>query len=374
MVIEEELLGERYRLKGDGGPVMLTQAQKNARALFLKEIHYKNGYHKIEACPSCGQGSKFIKISQVDRRGLPADIVVCDKCGFCFKMNILKPSSSRFHYENVSYVLRGKGAALDCADTDFLSRLKSFAYPRYSFISHFLRLEPGRDLIAELGCNDGANLLPWKEAGFEVLGIDLDPKIVEFGRKKGLDLISGDFMDYDFSLRKPRLLILSHILEHVTDINMTLERLRKIIDPDGYLFIESPGIRVHGLNNTLAYFDTEHNYNFDMKAVKSIFERHLFKVLYADEYIRAICTPGGNGASSASNDISFSLNKIAAGVISKFVKFLRRLNDLDLRHLLKKGESKSIDTVLLSKLQTLYFRLYYAAITDERRERKGADR
>lgn len=361
MMITEKLLSERYRFKEDYVPYQLLQSQKDARKLFLDNIHKKNEYVIMTECPYCNNNS-FIKISEIERRWLPSEIVICKSCDGCFKLNVMSLRANEYHYEKISYILRGKEISDDAIEMLFWKRVKSYAYPRFNFILSFIELKPERDLVAEFGCNDGANLYPWHERGFNALGIELDNEMVEFGKRKGLNLIYGDLLDYNFSEKNPGLIILSHVLEHVRDCNGVLEKLHEVLKPDGCLFIEVPGIKSHGLRNPLLYFDVEHNYYFDLNSLSKLLKRHAFKLIYADEYVRVLCTPNQEKSIiKASKKVPVSLKRIIASVLKKFVDVLSFKRE-DLYDLLKKGEGNSFRIRILNKIQAMYFHYYYSYI------------
>ncbi|MFA5316403.1 MAG: class I SAM-dependent methyltransferase [Dehalococcoidales bacterium] len=335
------LLGNGYRFDPDSFPSSLSPSQKEARQLFLGRIHAKDRYISVDKCPFCG-ASGFIKISERDARGLPAEISVCESCGGCFKSRILDPEANGFHYENISYILRGKDRSSEAVEKLFNKRVREFAYPRYSFIRHFVNLEPGKDLIAEFGCGDGANLVPWKREGFRVLGIEYDPGMTGFGRSKGLEIAQGDFMTRDTGDMKPKLIIMSHLLEHVSDVNKVLERIHSVLDPGGCLFIEVPGVRGQGLGKPLSLFDAEHNYYFDLESLSGALERNRFRIIYGDEYIRALSRP----------------------VSAPPMNFRHRNSGKhDLLDLMREAESGSIRIKLMNRMNGMYFKAYYSMLS-----------
>lgn len=365
--VNTALISDRYSFKDDI-PSGLSGAQSEARGAFLDEIHNKGRYRRLGACPYCGSGS-FSVISQVERRGLPADIAVCLSCDGCFKISVMTDEAARYHYNNISYPLRGKDAADAAMDKLFKERVRRFAYPKYYFIAHFLDLRPGKDLVAELGCNDGANLFPWKDNGFDVAGVELDDAAAAFGRKMGLDIKSGDFMEKDPAAKRPALVIMSHLLEHVSDARLALDRVRRIIGPDGYLFIESPGIRVHGLRNTIAYFDVEHNYNFDMQSLRRLLEERSFRIIYADEYVRFICTPKENPKVPDRKPERLSADMAVAAFLRAAIGMMGA-GEMRLAETLRMSEAGSLRIAALSKLQTQYYKSYYSSIAYSEAKRR----
>lgn len=359
MIGAKKLLSERYRFKKEYIPYRLTQSQMEARNIFLEEIHKKNRYVTITRCPYCGSPN-FIKISEIDTKGLPSDIVICDSCDGCFKLNILDKGAARYHYGNLSYVLRGKDTRNAAIEELFQKRVKAFAYSRYFFIRHFVRLNPHEDLIVELGSGDGANLYPWFKNGFEVLGVELDSKMVSFGKKKGLNLIQGDFSDLCLH-KKAKLIILSHILEHVENVNHTLKKVREILVPGGYVFIESPGIRLYGLGDPLRYFDVEHNYNFDQRSLSGLLEKHEFAIIYADEYIRILCSPFNNQHFRSDKFIAVFPSFILAILLRAILKIIGLYKPIIL-DLLNSRVKHRLKMRVYARLLGLYFDCYYSSI------------
>ena len=361
MPVGEKLLNEHYRFREDFIPSHLTSSQRDARRHYLEEIHRKGRYSVITQCPYCGHGN-FTKISEIDARALPSSIVVCDLCGGCFKNEIMSSDGNRYHYEHISYLLRGKSISTDAIESTFAERVKKFAYPRYHFISHFIDLDPRDDVIAEFGCNDGANLFPWHEKRFTTIGVELDSKMVEFGKKIGIDIVCGDFSSFSLA-RKPKLIILSHVLEHVSDINAVVARLGEILAPDGFLFIEVPGLRVQAVGDALRYFDVEHNYNFDFSSLKILLERCGFKLIYGDEYARLLCTPSRNNFTVTRGRMPVSAHKIKAAFLKKCIESLSG-NSRKIYDVLKESAHRSLKTRLLGKMYMLYFGCYYSSFTE----------
>ena len=359
-MITEKLLSKDFRFNHNYIPKGMSKPQEEARKLFLDEIHKKNKYITVTECPFCG-ARNFTKISETNRRALPSDVVICNNCEGCFKSVKLNKEGNKYHYENISYALRGKSLSDRDIENLFWYRVKTLANERYHFISHFAYLDPKKDLITELGCGDGANLFPWRERGFEVLGVELDERLVGSGRKKDINIIQGDVTNLEFRNKKPSLIILSHVLEHVEDANILLKKLYSILKPNAFLFIEVPGIRFQGLVNALKYFDIEHNFNFDQKSLTGILKKQLFNIIYADEYSRVLCTPKAVQESLAGKRVSLSLSRINAFLL-KAILSLVKPKTKKLRKLLQEGENNNLRIKMFSKLQTLYFREYYRSI------------
>jgi len=351
MKIDENILSESYYFKE-------VPRSNLEQQFFLNKIHKKNAYTSLMQCPFC-KGKSVTKISERDGKGLPSEIVICHACDGCFKLKRFTAEANAYYYEHLSYRIRGKSSLPNSMEALFKERVRSIASPLYYFLTHFLELDPKKDFILELGANDGANLYPWHQKGFKTLGIDLDPARIEFARKKGLDVICGDFTKVVIE-QKPKVIILSHVLEHVLDVHETLNYLTQILSPTGYFFIEVPGIRSQGLGRPLQYFDVEHNYNFDMKSLISILRDHSFNILYSDEYIRCIGTSVQN-LNGLKKHARKTIGTIKISFLNKMLKILSFKNK-KLLDLLKLSEKKTWGLILRRKLQTVCFTNYYATI------------
>ncbi len=266
----------------------LSPDQKIARERFLDFFSNISKFNIRKTCPFCGS-SHFLTISEIEgRAALPCDIVICKKCDGCYRRDVFTPESSEFYYKQLSHIMRGKNNDVDSIEKLFLERVNLYAYRRYHFIQRFVRLDKDRDAILEIGCNDGANLYPWKKNGYKVCGIEIDSRMAAFARSKGFRIIEGDFLKSNVALLSPRLIILSHMLEHVLDLDLFFKKLKEILKKDTLLFIEVPGIRLQAVGSSLKYFDIEHNFNFDLNSLRRTLKNYSFKMLYGDEYIYSL--------------------------------------------------------------------------------------
>lgn len=352
--IKTKLLSERYRFSTDYLPYKLNENQKRARDIFLSEVHYKGKYIYVNECPYCNN-KMFTKISEIDRRGLPSDILICDNCDGCFKYQIFSPEANKFYYENISYIIRGKKRDLESIEKLFWYRINTYAFKRFHFINRMLRIDPRQFMIVEFGCNDGANLYPWHINGYEILGVDLDKELVEFGKRKGLNLKYGDFLNIRYTPKKTVLIILTHILEHVTNIHKMLEILFLITSPSGYVYIETPSIRYLNYDDALSYFDVEHNYNFELKTLSSLLSRYNFLIHYSDELIRILCSPKSNHKGCIISSRLYLFHQKLLDVLTNYIMF-RNTRIIDL---LKEIEYRSFRTKTLNILYTLSNKLFF---------------
>src|SRR5207237_8067181 len=103
----------------------------------------------------------------------------------------------------------------------------------------------------EFGCGGVQFMSRRAEAGWNVGGIEPDPKAVQALRaRKGFD-VRASLADFGEGAEAFDVVTMSHVIEHVTDPIGTLRSLRRILRPGGLLLITTPnaaslGSRVFG--------------------------------------------------------------------------------------------------------------------------------
>lgn len=110
---------------------------------------------------------------------------------------------------------------------------------------HLPRPRPGQQLL-DVGCGNGAFLLRARSAGWDVMGVDLDPKAVESARQRGLDVRRGGAEALAYVNEKYDVITLAHVIEHVHDPNRLLRDCFRLLKPGGRLWIETPNMDAQG--------------------------------------------------------------------------------------------------------------------------------
>lgn len=78
------------------------------------------------------------------------------------------------------------------------------------------RLSAG-NIVLDVGCGSGRDLLWMKKKGFDVIGFDRSPGLVKFARENaGCKVIEGDFETYDFSTISANAIMLIGTMVHIS--------------------------------------------------------------------------------------------------------------------------------------------------------------
>jgi len=97
--------------------------------------------------------------------------------------------------------------------------------------------------LMELGCAGGATVKAFSDAGYDAMGVELNERIADWGRKTlGVNIVNADISRKDFVARYGQfdVLYMSDVLEHVNEPNALLSALRNLLNESGVLVIEVP--------------------------------------------------------------------------------------------------------------------------------------
>ena len=264
-------------------------------------IHEEEGiFSSNRNCPLCNHENCTI-LSETEHFGLPLTMQICDNCSLLFSKNYFTKEFSKRYYSSIYNRFKGNKSAEEL----FQSRTAPSAYSwkRYEYVKSGL----GKDfenisVVMEPGCNDGCNLYPYFKDDKEVFGCDFYERRIVSGRKEGINIINGGINELLNHGVRADLIILSHLIAHIPSLGDFLTSVRNLLKPDGYVYIESPGLRwavqpdnnvraIEGYgtsNNFLSFLQFEFVYVFELETLKMYMEKHGFKLLVGDEVIRSI--------------------------------------------------------------------------------------
>jgi len=312
------LLGRRY--KYDAKPIIkLNPVQEEVK----KEIEgrIKKSRYRMEKvpCAVCGE-EEFEKLSEKDMFGLPVSVVICRKCGLIQTNPRLTQDSYKEFYEkeHTRLVFGEKKPTKEIFLDEYFHGQKI-----YKYIKRYLPKNLRGFVVLEVGCGAGGILAYFKDLGAEMLGCDLDPECVELGRSiYGLNIFRGTLSDLKIK-KKPNLIIMSHILEHLLFPSKELSLIRDLLEPKGFLYIEVPGVRnmtfIHNDMNFLRFLQIAHTYHFSLTTLNNLLGRSGFELIEGDEKIRSLFRLSKNKQFKIVNDYQRQITYL------KRIEFLRRV-------------------------------------------------
>lgn len=99
----------------------------------------------------------------------------------------------------------------------------------------------GRRLL-DVGCGSGDFLTRMRVHGWQVVGVEPDPKAAEAARRNGLDVRDGMLADAGFHGDTFDAIVLSHVIEHVHDPVALLRECGRVLRPGGRLVVLTPNL------------------------------------------------------------------------------------------------------------------------------------
>jgi 2-polyprenyl-3-methyl-5-hydroxy-6-metoxy-1,4-benzoquinol methylase len=225
-------------------------------------------------------------IAQVDRYGFPYNTVINKKTGIVR----VSPYYSEKWLERFYNVYYRPLYTNDnqYSKNDVFQEQMNRGNDYYNFLKDIIS---NNDSILEIGCGMGGILFPFKLRNFKVKGIDFGEEFVKRGREVGLNLTNEDIDVLIKNGEKYDLIILSHLLEHIVDVNTFINKIKCLLSINGRLFISVPGIkniqRAYE-SNFLLYLQNAHAWHFSQNTLKALLISNGFKVLKSDEEINCL--------------------------------------------------------------------------------------
>lgn len=202
------------------------------------------------------------------------NIVRCGQCGFHFTNPL--PSLERLgdYYKSEEYISHSN------TNKGLISKL--YHLVRNYTLKGKLRLVSryvSRGTILDYGCGTGMFLNTCKVAGWQSIGIEPDAGARKIATEMGLEVFENKerlFAEKD----KIRFDAISlwHVLEHVPDLNETIQLLLAHLKEGGSLFVAVPNHRSedaqHYQRYWAAYDVPRHLYHFDRESMQSLMSKH----------------------------------------------------------------------------------------------------
>jgi SAM-dependent methyltransferase len=100
--------------------------------------------------------------------------------------------------------------------------------------------------VLDAGCGDAGWIAKMRGFGWDAVGNDPDPKVVESARARGLEVRAGGIEAWADSPGTFDAVSMSHVIEHLHDPPAALEAAFALLRPGGFLYVETPNIDALG--------------------------------------------------------------------------------------------------------------------------------
>lgn len=278
------------RLSNNNKPeIYLNTLQKKTKKIVVDKIN--NGIYQLEEidCPICFNSNKE-QIGEKDRYGIKYKTNICTNCGLIYTSPRMTQTSFNEFY-NLEY--RKLYVGKETATSDFFYGQTIKGEKIYAFLEKNSLLKNNRMSILEIGCGSGGILEVFKKNGHKTIGIDLGEEYIKYGiSNHDLNLQLGSLSELNIE-EKPDIIIYSHVLEHIVDLNHELKLLKNLAHENTVFYIEVPGIKEIHKNydsNILKYFQNAHTFHFSLESLTNLFSRNGFELIYGNQFIQSAFT------------------------------------------------------------------------------------
>lgn len=272
--------------KNDGRAVWpMSNLQRQYLSQLKEKIHTQQYTFISNPCLCGAEPGNDLLISQKDRFGLPVNVVMCSHCGLLRnEMVFSQESCAQFYKEDYHGLVFGE----KIPPRSYFNEQNERGLRFYNIVKNELGDVPSLNVV-EIGAGCGGVLYPFARRGCKCVGFEFNEHYMRYGRARGLDLRHTSELDAvpDGSVD---LVILSHVLEHVSNPSELLATARRILRSDGLLVVEVPGVM--NLNNEysglLAYLVIAHFFHYTGIHLQSVLGKEKFKVLSCDETVTCL--------------------------------------------------------------------------------------
>jgi SAM-dependent methyltransferase len=101
---------------------------------------------------------------------------------------------------------------------------------------------PPRGAVLDIGCGSGMLLATLKQAGWDVEGLEADPKAAAAARARGLVVHQGLLGQAALGDKRFAAIILNHVIEHVPDPIAYLRECGRLLAPGGRIIVLTPNL------------------------------------------------------------------------------------------------------------------------------------
>jgi len=244
-------------------------------------------YRSFDQCALCG--STELQVIRKEKNTFdPADPILapyllepsvmkcCSRCGFAFVGQIPQDLDFFKYYYKQQH--------LDPSLLFFHSGKKLVFKEAKKKILKFKR---DGDLL-DIGAGVGLFISTMGEH-FKCKGIEISSHFVEYGKRQGLDLQVGSFMEASFQKNSLDVITIIDVLEHLPEPQKVLIKAQEILKPGGIIYIKVPNYKMQILKQSIrnalhlspigVMENFGHINHFSIPSLSHFLEKHAFEVL-----------------------------------------------------------------------------------------------
>lgn len=257
-------------------------------------------------CPICKAEGKKQNDKIIGKTGYPNvhfQSVICKNCGLArINPRMTQAGYERFYKEAFFEYLDPYNRPAYVEEFENLTNEKHWAPSRSKIMPYIYGwLKPTHKKALDIGAGYGTILyFLKKDKNMDCLGIDPDPESVKIAKEKFGVIVEDETVEGFFKKNTDKfdLIVMEQVYEHLLNPLETLKEIKKILTPDGFLYIGVPNGYKFAAPHSL-YFQLAHTYNYTPYAFKKLVELAGLKIFdlrnpYGSPLELLICLPEAN--------------------------------------------------------------------------------
>ena len=236
-------------------------------------------FEKVESCPVCESSlsDNFIICKDHTVSNESFAITRCRTCGFLYTNP--KPSDERLgsYYESSEYISHNKKS------NSLINRIYKIArrFTVKSKVGMIKKYTLNQSTLLDIGCGTGEFINEAKINNWEICGVEPGNLARQSAEELAEIKIYKDIAEIE--KKKFDAITMFHVLEHVSDLNGTMKKIRKLLHKDGSLFIALPNSASWDSQkykeHWAAYDVPRHLYHFNQETATLLFKKHKLNIL-----------------------------------------------------------------------------------------------
>ncbi len=240
----------------------------------------------IQQCPVC-QSSKlhaFLTCTDYTVSHQDFHLVRCEQCTFTFTNPRPTEEEIGRYYQSEDYISHSN-TSKGFINTAYQLVRKYTLQKKLTLIRSFLEQSEEKNKhikLLDIGCGTGRFLKACKDTGWDAYGTEPDEKARQIAVTDTSCMIQADFLT-SYVEEKFDVITLWHVLEHIHQLHLTLEKISATIKDDGHLIVAVPNLLSWDAQKYQQYWAAydvpRHLYHFSPRSIQELFANFGFKIV-----------------------------------------------------------------------------------------------
>ncbi len=209
------------------------------------------------------------------------DVAICETCGGGFADGIPGQEIFDRYYRDMSkYAQPQTAGRINATDAERFRQIVDLVSPHLPLGQH----------LADIGCATGGLLAEFQRRGYQNLtGFDPSLDCAETARSLyGIQVKQATIKNLHEITDRFDAVILTGVLEHLADVDASLESLVHLLRPEGHLYFEVPDASSYDqwFSAPFQFFSMEHVNFFSPKSLSNLLARHGFECVFVERVKR----------------------------------------------------------------------------------------